>query len=122
MEKFLTAPHPLPPTATHVNNLHYNFQYLFKSPGDISIDQASINSLLTDVYTYIYGLPPKVMNEVFSTGANIHNIRELNIFQTQISTRSRYGLNSIIYKATQQWNDTHTEKLCFTQFSTRMAV
>ena len=114
-----------PPPSTHTrpwNNLHYNFQYLLKSPGDISTDQASRNLLLTDVYAYIYGLPPKVMNEVFSTGANIHNIRELNIFQTQIHTWSRYGLNSIIYKATQRWNDTHTENLCFTHFSTRMAV
>ena len=69
-----------------------------------SINIRCINSLLTKVYKYIHGLSPEMMNEVFSTRANIYNTRQFNIFETQIPTSSRYGLNSIPYKANQPWN------------------
>ena len=44
------------------------------------------------------------MNEVFSTRGNIYNTRQFNVFETQIPTSNRYGLNSIPYKANQLWN------------------
>ena len=52
-----------------------DFQDLLKSSGDISIHQGCINSLLTEVYKYIHGLSPEIINEVFPTRANIYNTR-----------------------------------------------
>ena len=60
--------------------------------------------LLTEVYKHIHGLSLEIMNKVFSTGANIYNTRQFNVFETHIPTSNRYGLNSIPYKANQLWN------------------
>ena len=83
-----------------LKNYKDDFQDLLRSSGDISIHQRCINSLLTEVYKYIHGLSPEIINEVFSTTANIYNTRQLNVFETHIPTSS-YGLNSIPYKANQ---------------------
>ena len=60
--------------------------------------------LLTEVYKHIHGLSPEIMNKVFSTGANIYNTRQFNVFETHIPTSNRYGLNSIYFKANHLWN------------------
>ena len=87
-----------------LKNYKDDFQDLLRSSGDISIHQRCINSLLTEVCKYIHGLSPEIMNEVFSTRANIYNTRYFNVFETHIPTSNRYGLNSIPYKANQLWN------------------
>ena len=48
-----------------LKNYKDDFQDLLRSSGDISIHQRCINSLLTKLYKYIYGLYPEIMNEVF---------------------------------------------------------
>ena len=56
-----------------LKNYKDDFQDLLRSSGDISIHQRCLNLLLTAVYKYIHGLSPEMMNEVFSTRANIYN-------------------------------------------------
>ena len=56
-----------------LKNYKDDFQDLLRSSGDISIHLRCIDSLLTEVYKYINGLSPEIMNEVFSTRANIYN-------------------------------------------------
>ena len=85
-------------------NYKDNFQNFLRSSGDISIHQICINSLLTEVYKYIHGLSPEIMNEVFSPRANIYNTPLFNVFETHRPTSNRYGLNSIPYKANDLWN------------------
>ena len=51
-----------------------------------SIHQRCINLLLTEVYKCIHGLPPGIMNEVFSIKEKIHNTRQSHNFQTYIPT------------------------------------
>ena len=63
-----------------------DFQDLLRFPGDISIYQRFINSLLTEVYKYAHGLSPEIMNDVFSTRANIYNTQQFNVFETDIPT------------------------------------
>ena len=95
-----------------MKNYKDDFQNLLRSSGDISIHQRCINSLLTEVYKYIHGLSPEIMNEVFSIRTNIYNTisiiykiyNQFNVFETYIPTSNRYGLNSIPYKANQLWN------------------
>ena len=87
-----------------LKNCKDDFQDLLWSSGDISIHQRCINSLLTEVYKYIHGLSPEIMNKVFSTRANIYNRQQFNVLETHISTLNRYGLNLIPYKANQLWN------------------
>ena len=87
-----------------LKNCKDDFQDLLRSSGDISIHQRCINSLLTEVYKYVHGLSPEIMNEVSSTRANIYNTRQFNVFEAHIPTPNRYGLNSKPYKANQLWN------------------
>ena len=79
-------------------------QYLLSSIRLESIRFLSYVSKVTEVYKYIHGLSTEIMNEVFSTRGNIYNTRQFNVFETQIPTSNRYGLNSIPYKANQLWN------------------
>ena len=87
-----------------LKNYKDDLQDLLRSSGDVSIHQRCINFLLTEVYKYIHGLSPEIMNEVFSTRANIYNTRQFNVFETHIPTSNIYGLTSIPYKANQLWN------------------
>ena len=82
-----------------LKNCKDDFQDLLRSPGDISIHQRCINSLLTELCKYINVLSPEIMNEIFSNRSNICNTRQFNIFETQIPTSNRYGFDSILYKA-----------------------
>ena len=38
------------------------FQDLLRSSDDISVNKICINSLLTEVYKYIHGVSPEIMN------------------------------------------------------------
>ena len=87
-----------------LKNYEDDFQDLLRSSADLSIPQRYIHSLLTEVYKYVHGLSPEIMNESFSTRANIYNTRQFNVFETHIPTSNRYGLNLIPYKANQIWN------------------
>ena len=87
-----------------LKNYEDEFQDLLKSSGDISIQLRCISSLLTKAYKYIHVLSPEIMNEVFSTRANIYNTVQFNVFETHIPTSNRCGLNSIPYKTNQLWN------------------
>ena len=44
-----------------------DFQDLLRSSGDILIHQRCINFFLIEVYKYIHGLSPKIINDGFST-------------------------------------------------------
>ena len=57
------------------------FQDLLRSSGDISMHQRCINLLLIEAYKYIHALSPEIMNEVFSTTANIFKTRQFKCFQ-----------------------------------------
>ena len=87
-----------------LQNYKDDFQDPLRFFGDISIHQRCINSLLTEVYKYIHGLSPEIINEVLSTKANIYNTWQFNVFKTHIPTSNRYGLNWIPYKANRLWN------------------
>ena len=91
-------------TCLLLKNSKDGFEDLSSSSGDISIYQRYINLLLIEVYKYIHGLSPEIMNVVFYTRANTYNTRQFNVFETHIPTWNRYGLNSILYKANQLWN------------------
>ena len=63
-----------------LKNYKNDFQDLLRSSSAIFIHQRCINSLLIEVYKYIHGLFPEIMNHVFSTRANIYNTRQFNVF------------------------------------------
>ena len=62
-----------------LKNYKDDFQNLLRFSVDISIHQRCINSLLTEVYKYIHGLSHEIINEFFSTRANICNTRQIDV-------------------------------------------
>ena len=48
-----------------LKNYKDDFQDSLRSSGDISIHRRCINSLLPEVYKYIHGLSPEIINDIF---------------------------------------------------------
>ena len=67
-----------------------------------TIHQRCINFLMTEVFKYLNGLSPDLMNEVFRLKSNYHNVRNFNIFETYIP-KTKSSLNSSVYRANQLW-------------------
>ena len=62
-----------------------------------TIHQRCINVLLTEVYKYLNGYSPDLMNEVFYLRPNHYNLRSFNVFAPD-NPRSKYLLNSSVYR------------------------
>ena len=86
-----------------LENYKDDFQDSLRSSGGLSIHQRCINSLLPEVYKYIHGLSPEIMNEVFCSRANTYNT-QFNVFETHIPSSDRCKLNSTAYRTHQLWN------------------
>ena len=87
-----------------LNDYTTNFNELLVFTNEISTHQRCINFLMIEVYKFLNGLSPDIMNEVFSLQRFAYNLRSYNVFQCDIPRSNRYGLNSISYRANQLWS------------------
>ena len=87
-----------------LNNYSDNFNDLLLISNEMSTHQRCINFLLVEVYKFLNGFSPDIMNEIFSIQRNTYNLRSFNIFRCDTPRSNRYGLNSIPYRANQFWN------------------
>ena len=87
-----------------LNDYFSDFQHLLNLSNDISIHQRCINFLMTEVYKYINGLSPDLMNDVFIVRENTYNIRNFNMFKSENPRSNKYGLETIAYRSGQLWN------------------
>ena len=55
---------------------------------------------MTEVFKYLNGLSPDLMNEVFKLKSNHHNLRSFSQFETYIP-KTKSSLNSCVYRANQ---------------------
>ena len=79
-----------------------SFSYLVTLLNEKTIHEGCINFLMTEVFKYLNGLSPDLMNEVFRLKSNYHNFRNFNQFETYIS-KTKSSLNSCVYRANQLW-------------------
>ena len=70
---------------------------------EITFHQRCINSLMTEVYKYLNGNSPDIMNDIFKLKENICNLRNFHIFLTENLGSVKYGLDAIPYCAWQLW-------------------
>ena len=87
-----------------INDYSSDFHHLLNLTNDISVHQRCINSLMTEVYKYINGLSPDLMNDVFTLRENKYNLRNFNIFKSENPRTNKYGLETIAYRSGQLWN------------------
>ena len=83
-----------------LNDYESSFDSLLSTLNEKTIHQRCINVLLTNVYKYLNGYSPDLMNEVFYLRQNHYNLRNFNVFATD-NPRNKYLLNSSIYRANQ---------------------
>ena len=81
-----------------------DFDTLLTCSTDMSVHQRCINFLITEVYKYLNGLCPDLMNDVFILGENAYNLRSFHIFKSENPKSNKYGLDSIAYRSSQLWN------------------
>ena len=58
---------------------------------------------MTEVYKYLNGNSPDIMNDIFKLKENICNLRNFHIFLTENLGSVKYGLDAIPYCAWQLW-------------------
>ena len=67
-----------------------------------TIHQQCIDRLLTEVYKFLNGYSPDIMNDVFHLRQNTYNLRNFHAFATDVP-RNNCMLNSVVYRANQLW-------------------
>ena len=56
---------------------------------------------MIEVYKYLNGHSPDIMNDIFKLRKNTYSLRNLHIFQTESPPSLKYGLDAIPYRASQ---------------------
>ena len=64
---------------------------------------------MTEVYKHLNGLSPAIMRDVFKLRENTYDLRNFHIFESQNPRKKKFGLDSIVYRATQLWKNVPEE-------------
>ena len=56
---------------------------------------------MIEVYIYLNGLPPEIMNDIFKLRKNICNVRNVHLFESLNPRTKRYRLYCIVYRSSQ---------------------
>ena len=76
---------------------------LLEEAHQITFHQRCINSLMVEVYKYLNGHSPDIINDIFKLRENMNNLRNFHIFQTENPRLLKYRLDAIPYRAGQLW-------------------
>ena len=63
---------------------------LLEKTHQITFDQRCINSLMIEVYKYVNGHSPDIINDIFKLRENKYNLRNFHIFQTETPRSLKY--------------------------------
>ena len=69
----------------------------------------NLNFLLTEVYKFLNGLSPPIMNEVLQTNDCPYNLRNPRILASKHKCTIKYGVNAIAFKEPQIWQNIFLE-------------
>ena len=90
--------------AAHERSFRF-FLKTYKSPYPLLLEEAHqiifhqrcINSLMTEVYKYLNGHSPDIMNDIFKLREDMYNPQNFHIFTTDNSRLLKDGLDAIPY-------------------------
>ena len=82
-------------------NYKSEFERLLQNANEKSVHQKCIEFLLIEVYEYLNGLFPDIMNTIFKLRQNTYNLRNFHAFESENSRTKKFGLDSIVYRANQ---------------------
>ena len=73
------------------------FERLLGNANEKLVHQKCIKFLLIEVYKYLNGLSPDIMNTVFQLRQNTHNLRNFLAFESQNPSTKKFSLDSVVY-------------------------
>ena len=82
-------------------NYRSEFERLLENANEKSVHQKCIGFLLIEVYKYLNGLSPDIMNTIFKLRQNTYNLKNFHAFESQNPRTKKFGLDSIAYRASQ---------------------
>ena len=86
-----------------------NLKDSLENANEKSVHQKCIKFLLTEVYKYLNGLSPHIMNTIFKLRQKSYNLRNFHAFESQYPRTKKFGLDSIAYRASQLWKNVPEE-------------
>ena len=67
----------------NLNDYESPYPLLLEEAHHITLHPRCINSLMIEVYKYLNGHSPDIMNDIFMLRENMYNLRNFHIFQTE---------------------------------------
>ena len=64
---------------------------------------------MIEVYKYLNDLSPDLMSDTFKLRENTYNLRNFHKFESQNPRTKKFGLDSIVYRASQLWKNVPAE-------------
>ena len=75
------------------NDYESLYPLLLEEAQQITFQQRCINSFMIEVYKYLNGHSPDIMNDIFILRKNTYNLRNFHIFQTENPGSLKHGLH-----------------------------
>jgi len=85
------------------NDYDSSFNELLNMANETTIHIRNLKFLMTEMYKFLNGLSPPIMNEVFQVKECPYNLRNPRILATMPKSTIRYGIDTVTYKAPQIW-------------------
>ena len=80
-----------------------SFAELLRKDGSVRIHYRNVQSLATEIYKFINGQTPKIMEEIFQINNNLYNLRTMPVLKECNVRTVHYGQGSISYLAPRIW-------------------
>ena len=90
-------------------NYTSDFEVILENSNEKPVNQKCIEPLMIEVYKYLNDLSPDIMSDIFKHRQNTYNLRNVHIFESQNPRTKTFGLDSIGYRASQQWKNVPEE-------------
>ena len=90
---------------TVYSDYNSSFNELLDKDGSFTIHQRNVQSLAIEIYKYLHGLSPAILNEVFKVNETIpYDLRMRNELYARNPKAVRYGTQTISFLSTKIWS------------------
>ena len=86
------------------NDKSSSFQNLLEKDNSVTIHHRNITILATEIYKFLQGLSPPLMNEIFVERNNNYSLRGNNVLTRRRVISVRYGTETISFLAPKIWD------------------
>ena len=85
------------------NDYNSSFFELLEVANENAIHIRNSKFLLAEIYKFLNGLSPPIMNEVFQTNGSFYHLRNPRILASKHKSTIKYAMDTIVFKSPQTW-------------------